>query len=410
MEIQPSDCCHLVSRRPHTCTCSRTPLTRWRHASGPRSWPTLHSCMSPKRLQPRHPPRLCGKQRRQPAARSCLTPWCLWTHRYATALCQALAQFVCGPCTHALTQAGLDSAVCNVLASECVLLCALVMQDLQTALGKLGLELHQRYPFAVPNSFVWGFGRPLWNPSVRVLGLKPLRVMVLGPAASGKSMQCSLLADRCAQCWGPRVLLGYSMMLLFSVFGWLHDSTDGCNTRQPTRHSCLQRVLQLSGPWPAASALLLQVCRSTHQCGRPAVCRGGCQDPLGPGGAAPHGQQQNRARQATDGAAVAAPGAAGLQDARLGAGRLPAHTQAGGATNGQHRADAKRLPVATALRPTCCHHVPQALGADRLQAVLADVLWLLAPLARRLKSWRLLATCRTRSSCWRGPMRCCSTG
>ena len=70
-------------------------------------------------------------------------------------------------------------------------------QDLQTAVGKLGLELHQRYPSAVPSSFVWGFGRPLWDPAVQVLGLKPLRVVVLGPAASGKSMQCALLAQRC---------------------------------------------------------------------------------------------------------------------------------------------------------------------------------------------------------------------
>lgn len=70
------------------------------------------------------------------------------------------------------------------------------LQDLQTALGKMGLELHQRYPSAVPSSFVWGFGRPLWDPSVRVLGLKPLRMMVLGPAASGKSMQCSMLAEK----------------------------------------------------------------------------------------------------------------------------------------------------------------------------------------------------------------------
>lgn len=74
-----------------------------------------------------------------------------------------------------------------------------VVQDQQTALGQLGLELHQRYPFVVPSSFVWGFGRPLWDPAVRVLGLKPLRVMVLGPAASGKSMQCSMLAERYVQ-------------------------------------------------------------------------------------------------------------------------------------------------------------------------------------------------------------------
>jgi hypothetical protein len=73
---------------------------------------------------------------------------------------------------------------------------AAAIQDAQTAIGRMGLELHQRYPSAVPSSFVWGFGRPLWDPAVRMLGLKPLRVMVLGPAASGKSMQCSMLAVR----------------------------------------------------------------------------------------------------------------------------------------------------------------------------------------------------------------------
>jgi hypothetical protein len=90
---------------------------------------------------------------------------------------------------------------CDIQGHLC---CAL--QDQQTALGKLGLELHQRYPFVVPSSFVWGFGRPLWDPTARVLGLKPLRVMVLGPAASGKSIQCSMLAERCARGAGPLLL------------------------------------------------------------------------------------------------------------------------------------------------------------------------------------------------------------
>lgn len=91
---------------------------------------------------------------------------------------------------------------CNSQAAH-MALCgvhACCMQDAQTAIGKLGLELHQRYPCVVPSSFVWGFGRPLWDPTARVLGLKPLRVMVLGPAASGKSMQCSMLADRLVLC------------------------------------------------------------------------------------------------------------------------------------------------------------------------------------------------------------------
>jgi hypothetical protein len=46
----------------------------------------------------------------------------------------------------------------------------------------------------VPASFVWGFGRPLWDPSVRSYGQKPLRVVLLGPAASGKTVLCERLA------------------------------------------------------------------------------------------------------------------------------------------------------------------------------------------------------------------------
>jgi hypothetical protein len=70
------------------------------------------------------------------------------------------------------------------------------MQDVLGTLGQLGLVLHERYPAVVPRSFLWGFGRPLWDPACRTLGLRPLRLVVIGPAASGKSLQCSLLAAR----------------------------------------------------------------------------------------------------------------------------------------------------------------------------------------------------------------------
>jgi hypothetical protein len=81
-------------------------------------------------------------------------------------------------------------------ASTTCCCCCPLLQDIPQAIGRLGLQLHQRYPSAVPSSFVWGFGRPLWDQSVRELGRKPLRIMVLGPAASGKSMQCGMLAER----------------------------------------------------------------------------------------------------------------------------------------------------------------------------------------------------------------------
>jgi hypothetical protein len=70
------------------------------------------------------------------------------------------------------------------------------LQDVLATLGQLGQQLHLRYPAVVPSSFVWGFGRPLWDPACRVLGLKPLRVVVLGPAASGKSVQSTMLAAK----------------------------------------------------------------------------------------------------------------------------------------------------------------------------------------------------------------------
>jgi hypothetical protein len=47
----------------------------------------------------------------------------------------------------------------------------------------------------VPASYVWGFGRALWDPKVRAYGLKPLRAMVLGPAAAGKTVLCEMLSQ-----------------------------------------------------------------------------------------------------------------------------------------------------------------------------------------------------------------------
>lgn len=60
---------------------------------------------------------------------------------------------------------------------------------------RLAEAVHEQYPDVVTRHFVWGYGRQLWDPTVRVHGLRPLRVMVLGPAASGKSTQCALLSE-----------------------------------------------------------------------------------------------------------------------------------------------------------------------------------------------------------------------
>lgn len=52
------------------------------------------------------------------------------------------------------------------------------------------------YPLPqVPSSYVWGFGRALWDPKARAYGLKPLRTMVLGPAAAGKTVLCEMLSQ-----------------------------------------------------------------------------------------------------------------------------------------------------------------------------------------------------------------------
>eukprot|EP00879_Flechtneria_rotunda_P032088 GHRR01035240.1.p1 GENE.GHRR01035240.1~~GHRR01035240.1.p1 ORF type:complete len:660 (+),score=243.45 GHRR01035240.1:528-2507(+) len=69
-------------------------------------------------------------------------------------------------------------------------------QELLSTAGRLSELLHECYPLAVPPSAVWGYGRPLWDPSCRVYGRKPLRILLLGPAASGKSTASAILASR----------------------------------------------------------------------------------------------------------------------------------------------------------------------------------------------------------------------
>ncbi|GLC37755.1 Adenylate kinase [Pleodorina starrii] len=59
---------------------------------------------------------------------------------------------------------------------------------------RLAEAVHRHYPDVVNRHFVWGYGRQLWDPAARAHGLRPLRALVLGPAAAGKSTLCGLLA------------------------------------------------------------------------------------------------------------------------------------------------------------------------------------------------------------------------
>ena len=78
-------------------------------------------------------------------------------------------------------------------------------EPLTAAICRLKEAVARRNPQIVQQSTVWGFGRPLWDPSVRTPGEAPLRIMLLGPAASGKSSQ----ADRlCAEYGLPYINVG----------------------------------------------------------------------------------------------------------------------------------------------------------------------------------------------------------
>jgi hypothetical protein len=72
--------------------------------------------------------------------------------------------------------------------------------DSHATLGRLSELLHTRYPTAAPATFVWGLGRPLWDARARIHGRRQLRIVLLGPAASGKTTLSALLASRCAWC------------------------------------------------------------------------------------------------------------------------------------------------------------------------------------------------------------------
>lgn len=51
-------------------------------------------------------------------------------------------------------------------------------------------------PAQIPSHQVWGYGQPFWDPSVREYGKMQLKVIILGPAGSGKTTQCNLLSKK----------------------------------------------------------------------------------------------------------------------------------------------------------------------------------------------------------------------
>jgi len=65
--------------------------------------------------------------------------------------------------------------------------------NIEVTYARLKEAISKRSPKEVPLHSVWGYGRPLWDNSLRVYGDKPLRVCLIGPAASGKSTQAELL-------------------------------------------------------------------------------------------------------------------------------------------------------------------------------------------------------------------------
>lgn len=69
-------------------------------------------------------------------------------------------------------------------------------EDADAAYYSLMEAVADRFRSVVPPNHVWGFGRQLWDRSARVHGRRPLCVLVLGPAAAGKTSVAARLAER----------------------------------------------------------------------------------------------------------------------------------------------------------------------------------------------------------------------
>jgi len=68
--------------------------------------------------------------------------------------------------------------------------------DSAATFARFAESVHLLYPDVVVKHYVWGYGRSLWDESVRRYGEHPLRVFVLGPAGSGKTTQCDMLSKQ----------------------------------------------------------------------------------------------------------------------------------------------------------------------------------------------------------------------
>lgn len=75
-------------------------------------------------------------------------------------------------------------------------------RDTAAAFTQLSEVVHARLPEVVVKHFVWGYGRSLWDDACRKYGEHPLRVMVLGPVGSGKTMQVGNQALHCLALMG----------------------------------------------------------------------------------------------------------------------------------------------------------------------------------------------------------------
>lgn len=84
----------------------------------------------------------------------------------------------------------------NEKKSESFFDCDLEVDDVEHAYFRLANAISNVDGCILPKSDVWGFGRCLWDESQRVSGEYPLRISVMGPALSGKTIQCELLSAR----------------------------------------------------------------------------------------------------------------------------------------------------------------------------------------------------------------------
>ena len=101
-------------------------------------------------------PRTC-RSMLMPSAASSMYFRCYMSHNASSAPLQAAAR--------RLPRQNMTSFAAVVEAAE----------DREAAYGQLLDELSRLCPSLLPASAVWGFGRPLWDPACRTLGMRPLR-------------------------------------------------------------------------------------------------------------------------------------------------------------------------------------------------------------------------------------------